>query len=87
MIYACVFPVGVGVCYWTPIMCGWEHIPSRKGLVSGLILGGFGFGAFIFGFISTHITNPNNLHKMSDPALINNPDFGYFPKSVSDKVP
>lgn len=58
--YAIIFPIGVGLSYWTPIMCGWEHLPSRKGLVSGLVIGGFGFGAFIFGFISTAIANPNN---------------------------
>jgi MFS family permease len=84
IIYAGVFPIGVGLCYWTPIMCGWEHLPSRKGLVSGLIIGGFGFGAFIFGFISTAIANPANEHKIETK---DDPDFGFFHHSVSDKVP
>ena len=30
-------------------------------MVSGTISGGFGFGAFIFGFISFAIANPDNL--------------------------
>ena len=34
---------------------------DNKGVVSGIIIGGFGFGAFIFGFISTAIANPDNL--------------------------
>ena len=41
-------------------MCGWEWFPNNKGLVSGLVVAGYGFGAFIFGFITTHIANPND---------------------------
>lgn len=48
------------MCYWTPILCGYEWYPKRKGMVSGIIIGAFGFGAFIFGFLTTHIVNPNN---------------------------
>ena len=29
-------------------------------MVSGIIIGGFGFGAFIFGFVSYAIVNPDN---------------------------
>ena len=61
MFFYCVgFPIGIGMTYWTPIMCGWEWFPNNKGLVSGLIVAGFGFGAFFFGFISTAIINPND---------------------------
>ena len=56
-----MFPIGVGLVYWPPIMCGWEWFPNNKGLISGLIVAGFGFGAFIFGFVSTELVNPNNL--------------------------
>lgn len=52
--------------------------------MSGLIIGGFGFGAFIFGFISTAIANPANEHKIETKG---DPDFGFFHHSVSDKVP
>jgi hypothetical protein len=43
-----------------PIICSWEWFPDNKGLVGGLILSGYGFGAFVFGFISTAIVNPDN---------------------------
>ena len=56
--YACCFPIGVGLIYWPPIICAWEYFPERKGLVSGLIIGCFGFGAFTFGFITEQIANP-----------------------------
>jgi OFA family oxalate/formate antiporter-like MFS transporter len=58
--YGGVFPMGIGLLYWTPIICAWEWFPDRKGLITGLIIGAFGFGAFIFGFITTWIVNPEN---------------------------
>lgn len=70
--------------YYTPIICSWEWFPENKGLVGGLILSGYGFGAFIFGFISTALVNPNN-------KGVEYPEQGYqdklFPKDVSDNVP
>ena len=63
VLWYCVgFPAGIGIVYWVPIMSAWEWFPNNKGLVSGLIVGGYGFGAFIFGFVSTAIANPNNLN-------------------------
>jgi MFS transporter, OFA family, oxalate/formate antiporter len=58
--YSFMFPVGIGLVYWPPIICAWEWFPERKGLISGLVIGAFGFGAFIFGFITTAIANPWN---------------------------
>lgn len=31
------------------LRAGWSHLPERKGLVSGCIISGFGFGGFFFG--------------------------------------
>lgn len=53
MVYSIVYPAGIGIVYWVPIICGWEWFPERKGLVSGCVVAGYGFGAFIFGFITT----------------------------------
>jgi len=52
--------MGIGLSYFTPLMCGWEFLPTRRGFVSGIIIGGFGFGTFIFSLISTALVNPNN---------------------------
>jgi hypothetical protein len=51
-------------------MCGWEWIPHKKGFVSGMIVGGFGFGTFIFAYISSAIVNPDN----ERPVLMPNGD-------------
>ena len=85
LFYTVGFPLGIGFVYWTPTMCGWEWFPKNKGLISGLTLGGFGFGAFIFGFITTAIANPNNL-KPEVPSDGSTTD-KLFPDSVAEKVP
>lgn len=75
--------MGIGLLYWTPIICGWEWFPERKGLISGLIIGGFGFGAFIFGFITTRIVNPEN----QGVTLDSSNGEKYIPKMQASRVP
>jgi len=58
--YGFIFPIGIGLTYWVPIMSGWEWFPDDKAKVAGFIVAGFGFGAFIFGFVTTGIVNPEN---------------------------
>ena len=57
--YPILFGVGIGFSYMAPVICGWEYFPNRKGIVSGLIVAGFGFGSFIFSFISIYVANPD----------------------------
>ena len=56
--YAVVMSIGVGFCYFPPLVAGWSWLPEQKGHVTGIILGAFGLGSFIFGFISIAIVNP-----------------------------
>ena len=63
-------------------MCGWEFFPNRKGMVSGIIVGGFGFGTFIFGFISTALVNPDNV----EPFQVPNGDVLY-PFEIASRTP
>lgn len=44
-----------------PLFAGWAHFPDRKGLVSGIIMAGFGLGVFIYNIFSTKLANPDNL--------------------------
>jgi len=60
ILFGFYYGVGIGVCYLVPLACTWEYFPKRKGLISGIIIGGFGFGAFFFGFISFALVNPEN---------------------------
>ena len=65
IVYPTLFGMGIGFSYMAPVVSGWEYFPNRRGLVSGLIVLGFGFGSFIFGFISLAVANPENV----DPEL------------------
>lgn len=67
MVYGAVGGFGVGFAvslylsslkYIAPILAGWLHFPDRKGLVSGIILCGFGLGLFIYNIVSRELVNP-----------------------------
>lgn len=51
----------MGIGFWQPLLSGWEWFPENKGLVSGFIFAGFGFGPVLFYPISSHLVNPGNL--------------------------
>jgi len=42
-----------------PMHHGWLWFPDKPGLISGIIIGGFGLGALIFGPLATAIVNPD----------------------------
>ena len=63
--YTFLYPVGIGIVYWVPIVCGWEWFPEKRGAVAGAVVAGYGLGAFFFGFLTTAIANPDNLRPHS----------------------
>ena len=60
-----------------PIHHGWLWFPDNPGLVSGIIIGGYGFGAFIFDNVATKVINPDNLEL--------NQATGYYPEVVTER--
>jgi MFS family permease len=80
LFYAVLFPIGIGIVYWPPIICAWEWFPERKGFVSGLIVSGYGFASFISGFITTAIVNPQNIKPLDTEG-------DYFPEDIALRVP
>ncbi|CAG0896722.1 unnamed protein product [Darwinula stevensoni] len=58
--YGFMFGLGIGTAYMAPLSCGMRWFPENKGLVNGIIVGGFGLGAFIFNFAHTAYLNPEN---------------------------
>lgn len=60
LLYIFGFSFNQGIVYMVPVHHGWLWFPDNPGLVSGIILGGFGFGSLIFDNVLTHIINPNN---------------------------
>ena len=78
-LYAFCWPLSMGPAYFVPVICAWEWFPKKKSTISGAILCGYGFGAFIFGFVTTTIANPENF--MPDVEGL------YFPQLVAQRVP
>jgi len=63
--YGCMFGTGTALAYAPPLGVAMKWFPKSKGLVNGVIVGGFGLGAFIFNQIQTAYLNPAN-HKLDD---------------------
>lgn len=61
LIYSIGIGMGAGLAYMPPIITAWEYFPNHKGVISGVIITGYGLSAFVFGFIWLEIVNPDNL--------------------------
>mmetsp|Transcript_36089 Transcript_36089/g.48823 ORF Transcript_36089/g.48823 Transcript_36089/m.48823 type:complete len:477 (-) Transcript_36089:284-1714(-) len=72
--YAGIIGLGIGTAYNAPMVAGWTWFPGSKGSVNGIVLVGFGAGAYLFNMIGTSLMNPEGL---SAP----------FPDSVSAAFP
>ena len=75
-LYVLAFAFNQGMTYLVPVHHGWLWFPRNPGLVSGIVLGGYGAGALIFDNVLTHLINPNN-----EPI----DDDGFYPKDVDDR--
>lgn len=53
-----MFGIGMGLTYTVPISSAVQWLPHRQGVVSGIIVAGFGCGPFVFGWLSSHLANP-----------------------------
>ena len=60
--------------------------PDKKGLVTGLIVGCFAIGSFIFNLIATAIVNPLN-KKPTLSKRINGVTEKFFEEDISKNVP
>ena len=82
-LYGAFNGIGCGMMYMVPLVCGWEYFPNHKGVVTGIIVGAYGFASFGFGLISTDLVNPNN----DAPVCEEDSDICFFEPIVADRVP
>ena len=73
--YGLLFGMGCGPSYAPPMTAAMRWFPRNKGLVNGIIVGGFGLGASIFNIVQTGYMNPLN----KTPS-----DHGYFSLEQDD---
>lgn len=88
VIYGILFGFFSGLLYMMPIYCGYLYFPNKKGIVSGLVLTGYGFGSFIFNFMALGIINPDN--EKATPFPDKDSKTSYYwgvTEHISDKVP
>lgn len=81
--YAVMPGIGIAMSYYVPIGCVMRWFPTRKGLVCGLVVGGFGGGAFVFNPIITAFINPKNL----SPDIQVDKNYFFSQAEVLDQVP
>ena len=75
-LYIVAFSLNNGFVYMVPVHHGWLWFPRNAGLVSGIIIGGFGFGGLIFDNLCTRLINPEE-----EPVQ----DNGYYPEDVNNR--
>ncbi|XP_042208838.1 uncharacterized MFS-type transporter YhjX-like isoform X2 [Homarus americanus] len=77
--YGLLSGLGISLTYVTPLACGMQWYPEKKGLINGLIVAGFGLGALGSTNLQTLYLNPDN-----KPPEAN----GYFVDTgILDRVP
>jgi MFS family permease len=59
-LFGVVFGIGAGLLSSTCLYAGWSHLPDRKALVIGVVMSGYGLGAFFSGIAATLMINPLN---------------------------
>lgn len=77
--YGFMFGLGTALAYAPPMGVAMRWYPKSKGLVNGVIVGGFGAGAFLFNQVQTAYLNPDNL-SLDASGYFTNPE-------VLDRVP
>jgi MFS family permease len=83
-LYGTLSGIGTGMTYMIPLVCCMEYFPNNKGLITGIIMGSYGLGSFIFNIVATKIVNPNGENadiKTADPNL------NLFSPEVANRVP
>mmetsp|Transcript_143264 Transcript_143264/g.445313 ORF Transcript_143264/g.445313 Transcript_143264/m.445313 type:complete len:474 (+) Transcript_143264:138-1559(+) len=59
--YAIMFGLGIGLGYIVPILVLMKWLPKNRGLASGIVVAGFGAGAFVFNKVQEEWINPLHL--------------------------
>ncbi|KAF8822125.1 transporter, major facilitator family protein [Cardiosporidium cionae] len=75
--YGIMYGFGIGIAYTCPLNCAIRWFPRYKGLISGIIVAGFGGGASIFNQVQTFYVNPGNLSPSFAPYS-QNPNEVYY---------
>lgn len=73
----CLFGLGIGLNYLSPIRTIWKYFPEHKGLCVGIIIAGGGLSSTFLNFVLMKVINPdkqkpNSVTKMYDESIAQN---------------
>lgn len=64
-LFVLLYVIGIGICKGVAMTAclksGWNYLPERKGLVSGIVMSGMSTGSVFYGLLCTRIVNPDNV--------------------------
>ena len=81
-IFSLSIGIGTGLVYSSILYQAWLFFPGREGMISGIIIAGFGIGGFVFTWLSTKFVNPDGIDPISDDE-----NGKPFPKEVTTNFP
>lgn len=73
-----IYGFGNGLIYYSVMRCCWRYFPSKKGLLSGLIIAFYGGSSMVFTSIADFVINKEG--KKPEKG-------GYFDDTISKRVP
>ena len=59
-LYSTLIGAGFGLLYMPALKNSWQYFPSKKGLISGLILSCYSIGAILWVVTTMQLANPHN---------------------------
>jgi len=54
--------------YLPPLIAAWELHPHSKGLITGLVIGGYGLSSLFFNWLIINMINPNQSNPEFSPG-------------------
>ena len=82
-----VFGAGVGVAYTPPMVLAMKWWPAHKGLINGIVVGGFGLGALVFDNVQTMYVNGADAKPVAGLYPLVDPGQKYFKMAQVSRVP
>lgn len=61
LLFSVLVGLGYGIVYMLTLKPAWVYFPNRKGMVGGIILSCYSFGAIVLSFLCAELSNPDNL--------------------------
>ena len=80
-LYSVVIGMGFGILYMLSVRNAWQFFPSKKGMISGLIMSCYSVAAIFWLLITKEIANPNNVKPTDVFVVGDKTEYFYSPDS------